>query len=126
MELYRIALFVSDQAKALEFFVNVFGFEVVQDEIVRCDKRVIRVQPQGSSTPFNLQIPIEEDLRILGKQARSTAFAIIQTDNIDEMVKRFEKNNVTIVKPLRSLDVGEVILVEDLEGNRWEFVERHQ
>lgn len=110
----------------MDFFIDAFGFEVVQNDVTDFEKRVIRVQPPGSNTPFNLQCPIGQDQLILGKQARSTAFAIIEVANIHELVKRFKEKNVTVVKPLRSLEFGKVILVEDLEGNHWEFVERHQ
>lgn len=124
MNVYRISILVSDLSKAKDFFVNIFGFEVVQDEMVAPQKRIIRVQPKNSNTPFHLALPQKEEEHLVGQQGGVRALVILETENIAALEEKFKSHAVKIIKPLKTASFGKVLLVEDLVGNKWEFVER--
>ncbi|HEY9081537.1 VOC family protein [Magnetovibrio sp.] len=124
MNVYRISILVTDLAKAKDFFVNVFGFEVIQDEMVTSEKRVIRVQPKNSNTPFHLVVPQNDEKHLIGQQGGNRALVILETEDVTSLEEKFKSHAVKIIKPLKTAPFGKVILVEDLVGNKWEFVER--
>jgi catechol 2,3-dioxygenase-like lactoylglutathione lyase family enzyme len=57
---HTATVFVRDQAKALDFYVNKLGFETRRDEPMGPDSRWIEVAPPGSRTAVLLYKPTPE------------------------------------------------------------------
>lgn len=124
MQINRLTILIHDQDAALNFFVTAFGWECLEDHQVSSTKRIVRVAPQGSDVTFNLATPKPGDESIVGRQAGQRVFGFIDTNDLNTDLNRFRQQGVTIVDGPRIESFGHCVLVEDLVGNIWEFVER--
>lgn len=125
MQINRLTILVTDQDAARNFYVSAFGWDCVEDHQVAPDKRIVRVAPKGSAVSLNLATPKPGDASIVGHQAGQRVLAFIDTEDLDADLARFQQQGVTIVDGPRDEPFGRCILVKDLVGNVWEFVERH-
>ena len=53
----KVGVYVRDQQRALDFFTQVLGFEVISDELMGPDGRWIEVRPPGGQTALALWTP---------------------------------------------------------------------
>ena len=124
MTLNRITLLVDDVDRASGFYQEAFGFDLVEDAQVSATKRVVRVAPKGSLVSFNLAEPKAGDEALIGHQAGQRVLAFLDTDNLEADLARFAEHAVVIIDGPREEAFGRCVLVNDLVGNTWEFVER--
>lgn len=124
MQINRLTILINDQDAALHFFVSAFGWDCIEDHQVAPNKRIVRVAPKGSAVSFNLATPKPGDESIVGRQAGQRVLGFIDTDDLTENLDRFHRHSVTLVDGPRDESFGRCVLVKDLVGNVWEFVER--
>ncbi|MGB2332719.1 MAG: VOC family protein, partial [Litorivicinaceae bacterium] len=73
---------------------------------------------------FNLVLAKPGDEDLIGRQAGRRVFIFIDTVDLDADLARFRKHDVQITDGPRTESFGRCVLVTDLVGNSWEFVER--
>ena len=71
-----------------------------------------------------LPVPKKGDESLVGHQAGDRVFVFMDTSDLDRDIQRFQRNGVTILNGPRTEDFGKCLIIRDLEGNKWEFVER--
>src|SRR2546425_10689026 len=74
-----IGVGVSDQDKALDFYVNKLGFEKIDDQPMSETERWLEVAPPGAQTHIMLGLRGQSG----GDKTRFTGYAL-HTDNIEE------------------------------------------
>ncbi len=121
----HIALVVRDYDEAIEFYVGVLGFRIVEDTPLNGDKRWVLVEPPGTSGTSLLLARAatpEQESRI-GNQAGGRVFLFLQTDDFDRDYSALKAQGVRFVESPRDEAYGKVVVFQDLYGNRWDLLE---
>mgnify|MGYP001174584116 FL=1 len=125
MQTNRITLLVDDLDRAITFYTNSFGLTLVEDTRISESKRIVRVASSTDDVSLNLATPKSGDEALVGRQAGQRVFVFIDTENLETDLTRFAEKQVEIVHGPRTESFGHCVLVKDLVGNTWEFVERN-
>lgn len=126
MRINRMTLLVTDLDQARAFFTQAFGLKVIEDQVVSDNKRILLLGTNPGATCLNLALPKSNDHHLVGSQAGARVFGFFDTDNLDADLERFATHQVRVVDGPRTESFGRCVIVEDLVGNRWEFVERQR
>lgn len=125
MQTNRITLLVDDLDRAITFYTDTFGLTLVEDTQISESKRIVRVASSTEGVSLNLATPKSGDEALVGRQAGQRVFVFIDTENLETDLIRFAEKQVEIVDGPRTESFGSCVLVKDLVGNTWEFVERN-
>ena len=120
----RITLLVDDLDSAIRFYTEAFGLTLVEDTQISKSKRIVRVASSTEGVSLNLATPKSGDEALVGQQAGQRVFVFTDTENLETDLIRFAEKQVEIVDGPRTESFGYCVLVKDLVGNTWEFVER--
>ncbi len=122
-----VALIVRDYDLALDFFVNVLEFELVEDQLATTKdgraKRWVVVRPPGAVTGILLaRADGAEQEGAVGRQCAGRVGFFLRVDDFDATYARLLRHAVQFEAPPRSEPYGQVVVFLDLEGNRWDLV----
>jgi catechol 2,3-dioxygenase-like lactoylglutathione lyase family enzyme len=122
-----VTLVVDDYDRAIEFFVNVLGFDLVEDSPARtesgADKRWVVVRPPGAETGLLLaRADGEPQTRVVGNQSGGRVSFFLRVDDFEGVIRRMEKAGVDFVSPARVEPYGQVAVFLDCVGNRWDLL----
>lgn len=122
-----VTLIVRDYEPAIDFFVNVLGFELVEDIPSLTNdgrpKRWVVVRPAGGVTGVLLARadgPRQSDA--VGQQYAGRVGLFLRVDDFDTTYERMLASGVTFVSAPRAEPYGRVAVFLDLEGNRWDLL----
>jgi catechol 2,3-dioxygenase-like lactoylglutathione lyase family enzyme len=123
-----IALVVRDYDEALAFFVNVLGFELVEDtEIPAQGKRWLVVRPGNSGACLLLaKASSEEQVLSVGAQAGGRVFLFLYTDDCLRDYAQLIAKGVKFVREPEHQPHGLVAVFEDLYGNLWDLIQPNE
>ncbi len=124
MRTNRITLLVEDLDQAIQFYTNAFGLSLIEDSQISESKRIVRIATSDEDVTLNLATPKSGDEDLVGRQAGQRVLVFIDTTNLEADLARFTDNRVDIIDGPRTESFGRCVLVKDLVGNTWEFVER--
>ena len=124
MHINKVTILVRDIDAAILFYCDALGLKLIEDSLMAESKRIVRLATSDSSTAFNIANPKRGDDSLVGRQAGDRVFVFIDTSDLDLDIQRFERNRVAIFDGPRTEDFGRCLIIKDLEGNKWEFVER--
>lgn len=124
MRTNRITLLVEDLDQAIHFYTNAFGLSLIEDRQISESKRIVRIATSEDDVTLNLATPKSGDEGLVGRQAGQRVLIFVDTDNLEADLTRFADNHVEIIDGPRTESFGRCVLVKDLVGNTWEFVER--
>ena len=122
-----VALVVSDYDRAIEFFVNVLQFDLVEDEPSTTTdgrpKRWVVVRPPGAQTAVLLaRADGEKQAAIVGEQFAGRVGLFLRVDDFDATYDRLTAAGVEFVRPPRVEPYGRVAVFVDIAGNRWDLL----
>lgn len=122
-----VAVVVGDYDKAIAFFVEALGFEVIEDSpSVTNDgrpKRWVVVRPPGGQTGVLLaRADGERQSTVVGEQFGGRVGLFLRVDDFDASYQRMARAGVEFVSSPRSEPYGRVAVFKDLEGNRWDLL----
>ncbi|MEO8681067.1 MAG: VOC family protein [Vicinamibacterales bacterium] len=122
-----VALVVREYQPAIDFFVNVLGFELVQDVPSLTNdgrpKRWVVVRPPGGETGILLaRADGAHQSSVVGAQFAGRVGFFLRVDDFDAMHARMLAAGVTFVTAPRVEVYGPVAVFLDLEGNRWDLL----
>jgi catechol 2,3-dioxygenase-like lactoylglutathione lyase family enzyme len=122
-----IALVVRDYDRAIDFFVNVLRFELVEDSPSLTNdgrpKRWVVVRPTGAVTGILLaRADGERQQAAVGNQFAGRVGLFLRVDDFDSMFARMKTAGVTFVSEPRTEPYGRVAVFLDVEGNRWDLL----
>lgn len=122
-----VTLIVRDYEPAIDFFVNVLGFELVEDIPSLTNdgrpKRWVVVRPGGGVTGVLLARadgPRQSDA--VGQQYAGRVGLFLRVDDFDTTYERMLASGVTFVSAPRAEPYGRVAVFLDIEGNRWDLL----
>jgi catechol 2,3-dioxygenase-like lactoylglutathione lyase family enzyme len=121
-----VTIVVRDYDEAVSFYVDVLGFNLVEDAALSDGKRWVVVSPDrsGDGTGFLLARAMnpEQESRV-GNQTGGRVAFFLYTDEFDDELARLNSAGVTIDGPTRDEPYGRVAVLQDLYGNRWTLIQ---
>lgn len=122
-----VALVVRDYDPAIDFFVRVLGFELVEDVPSRTNdgrpKRWVVVRPPGAVTGLLLaRADGAAQEPAIGNQFAGRVGLFLRVDDFAASYARMRSAGVHFVTEPRRERYGEVAVFLDLEGNRWDLL----
>jgi catechol 2,3-dioxygenase-like lactoylglutathione lyase family enzyme len=127
MHLEQMALIVSDYDEAIAFYVDVLGFELVEDSPAETNdgrpKRWVVVRPPGAQTALLLaQADGERQSGAVGDQFAGRVGLFLRVDDFDATYERMRAANVEFFGEPREEPYGKVVVFADVAGNRWDLL----
>ena len=122
-----VALVVREYEPAIDFFVNVLQFELVEDTPSLTNdgrpKRWVVVRPVGGSTGILLaRADGEHQASVVGVQFGGRVGFFLRVDDFEMMHARMVAAGVKFVTAPRVEPYGQVAVFLDIEGNRWDLL----
>ena len=126
-QLELVALLVREYEPAIDFFVNVLQFELVENkESLTNDgrpKRWVVVRPPGGETGILLaRADGDRQSAIVGDQFAGRVGLFLRVDDFAVACERMSAAGVRFVTAPRRESYGEVAVFLDIEGNRWDLL----
>lgn len=127
MHLEAVALIVDEYDSAIRFFVEVLGFELVEDSPSLTNdgrpKRWVVVRPPGATTALLLaQADGVRQARAVGDQFAGRVGLFLRVDDFQASYERMRDKGVQFVTEPRYEPYGQVAVFVDIAGNRWDLL----
>ena len=127
MPRYFVTLIVAEYDAAIAFFVDVLGFELVEDTPSLTNdgraKRWVVVRPPGAETGLLLaRADGETQERAVGRQMAGRVGFFLRVDDFEGRLARMRQAGVTFVVEPRDEPYGRLAVFLDLSGNRWDLL----
>jgi catechol 2,3-dioxygenase-like lactoylglutathione lyase family enzyme len=122
-----VAIVVHEYEPAIRFFVDVLGFDLVEDSpdtaIDGSPKRWVVVRPPGAQTGLLLaRADGEQQVAVVGQQHAGRVGFFLRVDDFGAHYERMVAAGVTFVRPPRNEPYGRVAVFLDIAGNRWDLL----
>jgi catechol 2,3-dioxygenase-like lactoylglutathione lyase family enzyme len=124
----HVALIVDDYDEAIRFFVDVLGFDLVEDSPALTTrtgrpKRWVVVRPPGARTGLLLaQADGEREARAVGDQFAGRVGLFVRVDDFQDSYDRMRRAGVQFIGEPRKEPYGRVVVFLDVAGNRWDLL----
>ena len=127
MDLELVTIVVEDYDTAIDFFVDVLGFELAEDSPSLTNdgrpKRWVVVRPAGTRTGILLaRADGERQERAVGDQVAGRVGFFLRVDDFETAYERMVAAGVEFVGEPRNEDYGRVVVFVDIAGNRWDLL----
>ena len=125
--LQLIVIVVDEYDPAIEFFVDMLGFDLVEDTPSLTNdgrpKRWVVVRPPGGETGILLaRADGDEQSAVIGKQVAGRVGFFLRVDDFHAAFDRMVSAGVEFVTPPRTEPYGRVAVFRDIAGNRWDLL----
>jgi catechol 2,3-dioxygenase-like lactoylglutathione lyase family enzyme len=125
--LHLVALVVREYDPAVRFFVDLLGFELVEDVASTTTdgrpKRWVVVRPPRAETGILLaRADGEPQHAVVGNQCAGRVGFFLRVDDFDVCYRRLIAAGVEFVRPPREEPYGKVAVFLDIAGNRWDLL----
>ena len=122
-----VTIVVDEYDPAIEFFVDVLGFELAEDSPSLTNdgrpKRWVVVRPPGAETGVLLaQADGDEQAAVVGRQVAGRVGFFLRVDDFETTLERMTAAGVELVSPPRTEPYGQVAVFVDIAGNRWDLL----
>ena len=122
-----VTIVVEEYDPAIDFFVRVLGFELVEDSPSLTNdgrpKRWVVVRPVGAATGILLaRADGEQQASVVGRQVMGRVGFFLRVENFATTHARMVTAGVTFVSPPRVEPYGQVAVFLDVAGNRWDLL----
>jgi len=113
-----IALVVDDYDRAITYYQDILGFELMEDTVMSETKRWVVMKPSksGECSLLLAKASTPEQVSRIGNQTGGRVFLFLYTDDFDQFYARLIKGNVKIVRQPSVEAYGKVAVFEDLYG----------
>jgi len=122
-----VTIVVDDYDPAIEFFVGVLGFDLVEDSPSLTNdgrpKRWVVVRPRDAETGILLaRADGDEQGRVVGNQVAGRVGFFLRVDDFEASYARMVAASVEFVTEPRTENYGRVAVFIDISGNRWDLL----
>ena len=124
-ELAHSALVVDDYDRAIAWYSQKLGFDLVEDTSLSPEKRWVLMAPKGSSGCRLLlaRAASPDQLAAIGDQSGGRVFLFLHTDDHEGDVARMKGNGVEFAREPEVQPWGIVAVFKDLYGNLWDLIQ---
>ena len=122
-----VAIVVESYDPAIEFFVDVLGFELVEDSASLTNdgrpKRWVVVRPPNAETGILVAEADSESQRAaVGNQLGGRVGFFLYVDDFDATYQRMVSAGVEFMEQPRKEPYGSVVVIRDIAGNKWDLL----
>jgi len=122
-----VAIVVREYDPAIRFFVDVLGFELVEDSPSLTNdgrpKRWVVVRPPGAMTGLLLaRADGEDQASVVGRQAAGRVGFFLRVEDFDAAYARMASAGVEFLTGPRTEPYGQVAVFLDVAGNKWDLI----
>jgi catechol 2,3-dioxygenase-like lactoylglutathione lyase family enzyme len=122
-----VAIVVEEYDPAIAFFVNVLGFDLVEDTPALTNegraKRWVVVRPPGAQTGILLaRAGRESQVAVVGQQTGGRVGFFLRVADFDSFYQRLVSAGVKFNGPPRTEPYGRVAVFSDISGNLWDLL----
>ena len=122
-----IAIVVSDYDPAISFFVDVLGFELVEDSPALTNdgraKRWVVVRPPGAATGLLLaRADGDDQAAVIGRQVAERVGFFLNVEDFSAAHRRMTSAGVRFLTAPRTEAYGQVAVFLDIAGNKWDLI----
>lgn len=123
-----ISYLVRDYDEAIDWFVRVLGFTLIEDTPLGGGKRwVLVAASEGAETPLLLaRASGDEQIAQIGRQAGGRVFLFLEADDFARDHQRMSALGVQFREAPREEPYGTVAVFLDLYGNPWDLLQRRR
>ena len=125
----HVSLVVRDYDEAIDFFINVLDFGLVEDVYQPGqDKRWVVIAPGRSdaATILLARASTPEQEACIGRQTGGRVCLFLGTDDFWRDYNLFTSRGVRFTREPKVAEYGTVAVFEDLYGNLWDLVQLNQ
>ncbi|MWA00047.1 VOC family protein [Actinomadura sp. LD22] len=127
MRLELITIVVDDYDRAIRYFTEALGFDLVEDSPSRTNdgrpKRWVVVRPPGAETGILLaRADGDRQAASVGDQVAGRVGFFLRVDDFDAAYARMSAAGVEFVTGPRAEPYGRVAVFLDVSGNRWDLL----
>ncbi len=127
MNIDLVAIVVDEYDPAIEFFVDVLDFELVEDSAATTNKgqakRWVVVRPPHSTTGILLaKADGAEQAAVVGRQVADRVSFFLRVDDFDAAFRKMAASGVDFLGEPRSEVYGRVAVFRDIAGNKWDLL----
>jgi catechol 2,3-dioxygenase-like lactoylglutathione lyase family enzyme len=127
MQIDLMTLVVEKYDDAIGFFVDVLGFELVEDSASLTNdgrpKRWVVVRPPLAQTGILLaQADGDAQAQVVGQQSGGRVGFFLRVDDFDATLARMMAAGVELIGNPRVEPYGKVVVFRDIAGNRWDLL----
>jgi catechol 2,3-dioxygenase-like lactoylglutathione lyase family enzyme len=127
MHLTLVAIVVDEYQPAIDFFVDVLGFELAEDSPSLTNdgrpKRWVVVRPPGAQTGILLaRADGDTQAAAVGNQVAGRVGFFLRVDDFDAAYARMAAAGVQFFGEPRGEEYGRVVVFADIAGNRWDLL----
>ena len=116
------ALLVREYDEAIAFYVDVLGFELVEDTDLGGGKRWVRVRAPGGGELLLARAVTDDQRARVGDQTGGRVFLFVDTDDFAAEHARLLARGVRFVEQPRHESYGTVAVFVDLYGNKIDLI----
>jgi lactoylglutathione lyase len=123
-----VAVVVRDYDEALTYFINVLGFELIEDTFLDREKRWVVIAPpvsQGTCLLLARAVTDEQASRV-GNQTGGRVFLFLHTDDFWRDYHAMKERGVNFQEAPREESYGTVAVFQDICGNRWDLLQMNK
>jgi catechol 2,3-dioxygenase-like lactoylglutathione lyase family enzyme len=122
-----VTVVVDDYDPAIEFFVGVLGFELLDDSPSLTNdgrpKRWVVVRPREAETGILLaRADGDHQGHVVGNQVAGRVGFFLRVDDFEASYNRMVTAGVEFVTEPRTEDYGRLAVFVDISGNRWDLL----
>ncbi len=127
MHLALVTLIVADYDRAIAFFTDVLGFDLIDDSPSTTNdgrpKRWVEVRPPGAETGLLLaRADGPEQEAAVGNQMAGRVGLFLRVNDFDAVYARLVAADVEIVREPSDQPYGRLAVFRDIEGNKWDLL----
>lgn len=120
----NITLVVPDYDAAIDFYVRVLGFSLLEDSRLSETKRWVRVAPAGAETALLLaKADGAAQAAAIGNQTGGRVGFFLHTDDFARDYEAMKEKGVNFRESPRHEAYGSVVVFEDPFGNLWDLIQ---
>lgn len=121
-----ISLVVRDYDEAIAFYRDILDFKLVEDSPQGEGKRWVVMAPPGAKETRLLLARAKDETQQarVGDQTGGRVFLFLETDDFWRDYWKMKSEGVTFCEEPREEPYGQVVVFEDLYGNRWDLIQR--
>lgn len=122
-----VTLLVDDYDRAIDFYVNLLGFALVEDTKLSDTKRWVLVSPKPlnphSSSILLAKADTDAQFANIGQQMGGRVGFFLRTDQFDQDYADMREKGVTFLEEPRDEIYAKVVVFEDPFCNKWDLLQ---
>lgn len=120
-----VAVIVRDYDEALTYFIDVLGFDLIENTFLDREKRGVVIAPPGSQGTCLLltRAVTPEQASRIGNQTGGRVFLFLHTDDFWRDYQAMMGRGVNFQEVPREEPYGTVAVFKDIYGNRWDLLQ---